>query len=520
MWSSWWCNAMRGFTHYNLGHFNVSEAYFDSALRSMPDSQRCLWTDPSHVLNDYALTRTMRGLPCGARSGLDEHIWWLADPLWSNPGNERRAAHLARWTEAVLADGDLRMLGWRELGSQAMNPQLETFLRMGQFEVFRGFELGCAEHGRLDCSGYVGIAVDRFMPWAAQARDQFRAGVFDHFLAPRQGGLVARNGAEVPFPVDFVKHASNIDNRADQRWRFQGYGEVFHASHGKMHTIRDAQVGTLLRSTGPLLLASFDPRHASLYMAADIWPANAEPAEPGKWGHLLPHLTALRLSPMTAAACVSSGPGASIAVSPATRVFAGELVRVSVPYEALADSALVSLEAFSTADDEFPVSARHRFAIFRPDLGVTGRLRSSDVILYSPSQSGVQPANAGEVLARMFARSSVYTVEPVAVIWEVYGLREGEEPEFELSVARVGGVGLLRSLGRVLGLASSTDTRQVRWTAAPVLARDIGAHGETVFTLPFDISSLSPGSYIVQMTTKVGDEQPVVVAKSIKVNKP
>jgi hypothetical protein len=41
-----------------------------------------------------------------------------------------------------------------------------------------------------------------------------------------------------------------------------------------------------------------------------------------------------------------------------------------------------------------------------------------------------------------------------------------------------------------------------------------------VFTLTFDISSLSPGSYIVQMTTKVGDEQPVVVAKSIKVNKP
>lgn len=153
VWTEWWCSAIRGFTKYNLGDGAAADQYFGAALDSMSAERRCIWEDLSIVLNDFALTKRVKDLPCGDRGELNEMIWWLADPLWMVPGNERRAAHYARWTEATLAGSELRFIKYQELSAERVDARLEYYLRLGWLRVLRGYDLGCSQTGsRLDCS--------------------------------------------------------------------------------------------------------------------------------------------------------------------------------------------------------------------------------------------------------------------------------------------------------------------------------------------------------------------------------
>jgi hypothetical protein len=46
---------------------------------------------------------------CGERQSFEERFWWLSDPFWSVPGNERFDEHLARNVQARLRDEILRV---------------------------------------------------------------------------------------------------------------------------------------------------------------------------------------------------------------------------------------------------------------------------------------------------------------------------------------------------------------------------------------------------------------------------
>src|SRR2546425_3659332 len=67
----------------------------------MPRDERCRWTDVSLLL-DGELARRYRRLPCDQRGAFEERLWWLAQPLYSLPGNDRRTEHLARATMARI----------------------------------------------------------------------------------------------------------------------------------------------------------------------------------------------------------------------------------------------------------------------------------------------------------------------------------------------------------------------------------------------------------------------------------
>jgi hypothetical protein len=89
--TEWWCLALRGFTAHRLSP-GAGLAAFDSAMSAAPELVRCGWLDPSAVA----------GQPQGESLGCDPsdpevaRFWWLADPLWSRAGNERRAEHFTR----------------------------------------------------------------------------------------------------------------------------------------------------------------------------------------------------------------------------------------------------------------------------------------------------------------------------------------------------------------------------------------------------------------------------------------
>ncbi len=91
----WWCTALRGFVHHQVAEFARADEVFATALTLMPDSLRCRWTDLSQVLDPEA-ARQYEDVECDERGDIEQHLWWLADPLLLVPGNERRTEHYAR----------------------------------------------------------------------------------------------------------------------------------------------------------------------------------------------------------------------------------------------------------------------------------------------------------------------------------------------------------------------------------------------------------------------------------------
>jgi hypothetical protein len=509
---AWWCSAVIGFTKYNRGDYAAADFWFEAALRDMPEERRCLWTDLTYVLNDFAHTEIMKNTPCHSRKERNSVVWWLADPLWSIPGNERRTAHYSRWTEITLSAEEQQLMGYRNLIARGMNVDVEYFLRMGRLKPFIGYELGCTPRGRLDCMRFHTTATDRFMPLAAEASNPYSIGILNYSHAPRQSAF-GREGAEVSAGYLAPIHAAGPLTEY-HRWQYEGFGEIFFAASGKMYTIREAQTGMLLGRAGPVLLAAFDPRASALYRASDPPGYLPQPDGPARAPSFL---NTLWVAPMSVSVAVSTGPHDSGRVSKPASIFIGEIARATVSLASTVDSALVSLEAYCLGDFVYNVSARHRFAVTRPDIGAQGKIRSSDVFLYTPPKSGEQPANADGVLSAMLPRTSVYSREPLGLYWEVYGLSADDEPEFELSVAPVDSAASVGLIGRILGQRANSSV--VTWKARPVAADAITADGATSFNLQLDLRSLRAGVHRMTMTTRLRGDSVAAVANDVRVRR-
>jgi len=99
----WFCLGLKGFAAHAGGAEPQAEAWFAASLAAMPDQQRCAWTDVSHLL-EGRVRKIYERLPCEARDSLERRFWWLADPLYAVPGNDRRSEHLARHLRAGLQE--------------------------------------------------------------------------------------------------------------------------------------------------------------------------------------------------------------------------------------------------------------------------------------------------------------------------------------------------------------------------------------------------------------------------------
>jgi hypothetical protein len=69
----------------------------------MPAAERCRWTDMSPIL-ESAQRRRFGKVGCGKNEETEKRLWWLADPFWSLPGNDRQSEHFARYTMAKILE--------------------------------------------------------------------------------------------------------------------------------------------------------------------------------------------------------------------------------------------------------------------------------------------------------------------------------------------------------------------------------------------------------------------------------
>lgn len=134
--ASWWCHALAGLVAHTAQRYASADSLYSLSIAAMPDGVRCEWMSVE-VLVDDEIREEYRSLPCAKRAALDDRLWWLADPLHLQPGNDRRTEHYARATRARIHRGSassygvrwaddldviVRRFGWPSHYTQSMPP--------------------------------------------------------------------------------------------------------------------------------------------------------------------------------------------------------------------------------------------------------------------------------------------------------------------------------------------------------------------------------------------------------------
>jgi hypothetical protein len=126
--TKWWCDALLGFALHVAGNYLAADSAYALALEGMPSPTRCHWLNLAPLLDDD-IRGTYHKLPCPQREAIDERIWWVADPLFMVPGNERRTEHFSRVLHTVLQSESVNTYGSSWGGDLA-----ELILRFGWAE--------------------------------------------------------------------------------------------------------------------------------------------------------------------------------------------------------------------------------------------------------------------------------------------------------------------------------------------------------------------------------------------------
>jgi hypothetical protein len=126
--SRWWCDALLGMTLHVRGDYASADSAFGVALDSMPEETRCHWLNLKPLLDDD-IRGTYSKMSCAEREAADARIWWVSDPLFMVPGNERRTEHFSRVLHTVLQQNSVNTYGLNWGGDLA-----ELILRFGWAE--------------------------------------------------------------------------------------------------------------------------------------------------------------------------------------------------------------------------------------------------------------------------------------------------------------------------------------------------------------------------------------------------
>ena len=144
----WWCDALVGLALHVNGNFAAADTAFSLALQEMPSETRCQWLDLTPLLDDD-VRDTYRKMSCAQREAANARIWWVADPLYITPGNERRTEHFSRMLYAAVQQNAANTYGSRWGGDLA-----ELTLRFGWAEKWTQEPPGSMPGAQISVAGH------------------------------------------------------------------------------------------------------------------------------------------------------------------------------------------------------------------------------------------------------------------------------------------------------------------------------------------------------------------------------
>lgn len=456
-----WCRALEGYAAHAAGDWLRAGEAFAAALTALPEEERCRWDDLSPLLDGAGRAR-YGDLPCGDRGRVEARFWWLADPLWSVPGDERRTEHYSRHVLDRLQEeaGSGYGVVW---GSDLR----ELLLRYGWPA---GWERVRPRPGSLSAAGTAYLARDPVgaRRWAPRGEWLDRAAVLEPGAAeeevhePRSRYAPAHAPELRPLGHQLARFRRGREMVVVAGWERPGPdpGEAVMRGDPGSAACPGARIGLVVArspSDDPAVaLASGEERTGAL--SVEVAPPSSPPAGHGGRG------------PPSGAHPVAS-------------------------LEWLCPGRLL---------------ARSRYTV-EPVGGSPAEPGLSDLLLLRGGEP--LPETLPEAARRARGSLRVGPGEAVGLYWEVYGVRKGAEAEVSVLLVREGG-GFFRKVGAFLGLVGErTPAAELRW-------RD-GASGPVVGrAATLRVPELEEGDYRLELRVTPVGGAPRIASRDLRVSEP
>jgi hypothetical protein len=458
-----WCGLLGVYVAAKFGALTAADSLLDAALTEVESAQRCAWTDIAPLL-DAPERKTYEKRACAERLRLEKTYWWLADPFWSQPRNERRAEHFSRLVEIVLRsefETDERFDWRRDKGGTAFS---HLVVRYG-WPSFIGW-LGHHEDG-----GHRGwLAFD----------DGAVATLAPEYTAPR---------SHVTPPWRAVTNTASLERddwqEMSPRWKRNQWDTRWWAQEHMR--FGDAPITPLPDQTALFRRA----RNAIVAVATQMTVATGK-TEDG--------------APYSASLVVASEPEVSVVVDRPLR--AGDRVAIVAP---VVNPSLLSIELLPQRSAGGPggpaAMGRSRYAVTPPP-GLHklagGTIALSDLALFHATTDEARPSTVDELLGVMLPTSTVARGARLGVFWEAYGMRAGDTADVKIRVER-DDRSLLRGLAARAGLASDEKPAvEISWREpqAGLTGYSFLEAGTPVQTraVTLGLAALEPGRYTVTLS--------------------
>ena len=457
------CALLDGYVQAKSGNgVGAAQAFAWAASRMTPDD-RCYFLD-AHVFLDGSDRDRYTKLTCAERDSVDQRFWWLADPLWSDRGNERLSAHLERHTLLLLKaalTADEHFDYRPKYGGAAV---AEMLLRYGWPSVsYHHYQ------ENLNHNGWLG-----FTDSASNAsREYFRPRYHSTLDYASAADIRLVGATPVVMSAPWLSRAQRFD---DYWWPIE------HFPRPGALASADYQAAALRRGRGPLVVVAADP------VSERIGPAALETFTMELVAMRGPSDTA-RTSSVPARVEMGGGVLSTLSAKPGLQVVSVEVV---------------------DRDRETAPSARARFAMELPpglDSLAAGELAVSDLILFTPPSSAEPPpSDTHGATVRMFPSTTIKQ-DRVGVFFELYGLAASDSVELSLTVVRNSEPGMLRRISSRLGLGNAgVDSMTVMWGAGSGTAATQTIDGARVNmrSIVLNLSTLREGSYTLAVTLRSG----------------
>ena len=479
--SVWLCDMQQALGLHRTGAAIAADSVVRVALSRMPETVRCIWGDVGSLIGDKAARKSYEQRPCAERVKFEEILWWLSDPLFSEPGNERRAEHFGR----------------------QMNLQLQQEQKLTNPRSVPGF------------------------PWSLKIMRRSTHLVHGTDLLPED--LIVEADTTEPPPKKlqgFLDRAAKGFGGANLLGSSREY-TVYQLMERQIKTTRIGRPPTGV----PNASASFVPSAEAILSPFTSIPNQWSVSGSG---------TETSYSPIGAIVAVDHqhalfrrGDSARLVVVTDASLNAflkgtlmnGALARMRSPYDSAAITRIQGANRFAFSPmvpgDSMVVSleivalnrggGRARFgSALKPR--ATGRLDISDIaLLDSNSVNNSLSTTLDAILPRVLSSTNLHQ-SAVGLFWEVYGLAAGDRPTVTISYISESSGGVVRSIAGVFGGGQQTRTQQFSY-------QDMVAGGEPIEgrTFVLDTSILRAGSYTIEVQVQVPGEPAVASRRQVEV---
>ncbi|MEO7997562.1 MAG: hypothetical protein ABI852_08960 [Gemmatimonadaceae bacterium] len=474
----WWCQLYRGYVYVRRTNFDQASLAFDSANMHMPVNERCSWLDIANLL-PAKRREEFTTLSCDARQRTSDRLWWLADPMYSQAGNERRAEHEARNVRLLL---------------QTSFPTDGRFRYWSKENPMDGFVRLITRYGWPGYMGWGGDAVDKAHDsWIESFGNTSQSPYTTYEYFPgRIHTLPSWSALDAPFAV------------SDTSWDLYGNAPLNHPARWwpdehmsrvrRLETIPEGQLALMRRDKDVLIASAHELSATSLKSLSD-----------GSVAVML----------------VTPGPdsveilGTQQISRSATLEMQGRIS--SVP-------TLFALEISDPKPDG--VDARTRRGIIPP--ATLSAMKPGEVALSDPAILRIALGDSGlaspsDALLNQMAGStniSLASLHRIGVYWESYGIRDNDTVSVSVRMVRRESLSAFRRLGMAINVAGNPNSSvKITWREPDRghIRRTIdGAVPIQVRTVLLDISNLQPGPY--DLITEMSKGPNVIATSSRRIS--